>query len=176
MQDDNGHEMPSDKVLRECARRENNFWQHAMPAWLELFKDNPTSPLLDGRVQEIKPINVMEDYGHLYPGVDEKPYILTRSLEVNYLVKDPKEPYRRPLTFEQIKGYHADPDSYPHTMPCIIRRPMRLNAVTIRLFLTRDRVMKTSFTHAMLTRNNWWSALHRVVTHEEMYYQRTNRI
>ena len=101
-------EMPSDDVLRESARREHNFWYHVMPVWLEGFTKSGS--------------------------LDEKPFLPHIPPAVTYLVKDPKEPYRRSLSLEAMKGYEADPSTYPNTMPCIFRRPMRLNKVTIHLF------------------------------------------
>ncbi|WBF04903.1 hypothetical protein [Erwinia phage vB_Ea277G] len=140
-------EMPSDDVLREAQRRENNFWKHALPYWMENCLGVPSSPLLDGRVREIKHVSTLDGFLRNYPGFDEPPYLLKIAPEVKYLVKDPKEPYRRSPSLEAMKGYKADPSKYPNAMPCIIRQPIRLNKVTWHLFPFRNTTPQTTFTH-----------------------------
>ena len=82
-----------------------------------------------------------------WPTFDEPAFIPPRRDTAKYLVKNPVEPYRRSPTLEEMKGYEADPSKYPNAMPCIIRRPIRLNKVTWHLFPFRNTTPKTTFTH-----------------------------
>lgn len=72
--------LPSDETIREVARREKNFWDHAFPEWMKLFTEpEPFSP-------------TKSDVRVWY---DEPAFIPPIHQNINYVVKDPKQPYRR---------------------------------------------------------------------------------
>ena len=163
-------EKPSDDVLRECARREQNFWKHAMPVWLEqVGKERP--PVLTRDVRTVSQMRTLEEFGfhwmrHL-TGMDEAPYTPPFPDTTKYLVKDPKEPYRRSPSLEKMEGLVTDWADYPANMPCTFRtyefnpggapletrHPIRLNKVTWHLFPFRNTAPQTTFTHP--ERRHW---------------------
>lgn len=103
----------------------------------------------------------MDDKLKLRIIADEAPFIPPVHDDTTYLVKDPKEPYRRSPTLDAMKGYARDWDEYPANMPCTFRsfefnpggapvetrHPVRLNRVTVHLFPFRWTTPKTTFTH-----------------------------
>lgn len=115
-----------------------------------------------------------------YPGFDEPPYTLKILPDVKYLVKDPKEPYRRSPSLENMEGLVTEWSDYPSDMPCSFRtyqfnpggapletrHPIRLNKVTWHLFPFRNTAPQTTFTHP----ERYHQLMHELDTAPGTYY------
>lgn len=131
--------------VKECLLVDDPYTTHSVKGGrLHMSRNNPSRETLtqftDGCRSALfstpEGRNLVEGWAGSF--LDEAPYLIKYRPELNYLVKDPKEPYRR---------YPADVKWTSRQVGTIGQVRLRLNGITVSLFPFRNTVPQVSFTH-----------------------------